>query len=223
MMKALLKSVQAKAVRHSKMVKVSVVVFYLVGFGGMMIPAAFPFFTRLIPFALLLSFLTFCLFTRVESPVKSLVLFLIIVLAGYFVEVAGVRTGVIFGSYQYGNNLGPKVMDTPLIIGLNWYLLASLAMSVSGRLMLKPALEVAAASFLMVGYDLVMEQVAPKTGMWTWSGDAVPFRNFAAWFLISVLFTVLIRIFRTDTRNRMAPLLFFSQLLFFCGLALFLS
>lgn len=214
---------QEKAVRHSKMVGFSVVVFYLVGFGGLMIPAAFPFFTRLIPFALLLSFLVFCMFTRIGSPAKSLGLFLIIALAGFFVEVAGVRTGAIFGSYQYGNNLGPKVLDTPLIIGLNWYLLTSLAMSVSGLLKLKPALEVTAASFLMVGYDLVMEQVAPKTGMWTWSGDTVPFQNYAAWFVIAVLFTMLVRIFRTDTRNRMAPLLFFCQLLFFCGLALFLS
>jgi putative membrane protein len=44
--------------------------------------------------------------------------------AGYLLEMFGVKTGRIFGEYIYGNNLGYKWNDVPLIIGLNWLMLS---------------------------------------------------------------------------------------------------
>src|SRR5689334_23098853 len=35
-------------------------------------------------------------------------------------EVIGVATGAIFGAYSYGEVLGFKLLEVPLIIGLNW-------------------------------------------------------------------------------------------------------
>ena len=43
--------------------------------------------------------------------------------AGYILELLGVTTGRIFGQYLYGNNLGFKIADVPVIIGLNWVML----------------------------------------------------------------------------------------------------
>ena len=41
-------------------------------------------------------------------------------LATLLLEIIGAKTGLIFGSYSYGDVLGPKFFDLPLIIGLNW-------------------------------------------------------------------------------------------------------
>ena len=51
---------------------------------------------------------------------KQMLAFFLIFLLGFVVEVVGVQTGLIFGSYSYGATLGVKLFDTPLLIGLNW-------------------------------------------------------------------------------------------------------
>jgi putative membrane protein len=40
----------------------------------------------------------------------------------FSLEVIGVKTGYVFGNYHYGYVLGPKIFETPIIIGLNWIL-----------------------------------------------------------------------------------------------------
>ena len=42
---------------------------------------------------------------------------------GFFIEVIGVKTGFIFGSYYYGAAMGIKILAVPLLIGLNWSIL----------------------------------------------------------------------------------------------------
>ena len=39
---------------------------------------------------------------------------------GFFVELLGVKTGLIFGNYHYGATFGAKWQDVPYLIGLNW-------------------------------------------------------------------------------------------------------
>jgi len=42
---------------------------------------------------------------------------------GFGVEVLGVKTELIFGSYHYGESLGYKWLSVPLLIGVNWCML----------------------------------------------------------------------------------------------------
>ena len=48
-----------------------------------------------------------------------------IVILGFFTgmitEILGVQFGWIFGDYQYGSQLGVKVLGVPFLIGVNWY------------------------------------------------------------------------------------------------------
>ena len=44
----------------------------------------------------------------------------LIFLFGFLVEFIGVQYKFIFGDYSYGNALGLKIFQTPLIIGVNW-------------------------------------------------------------------------------------------------------
>ena len=46
-----------------------------------------------------------------------------IFLFGFFIEVIGVKTQAVFGTYNYGKTLGFKVFDVPLMMGFNWLLL----------------------------------------------------------------------------------------------------
>ncbi|MBK9076996.1 MAG: carotenoid biosynthesis protein [Flavobacteriales bacterium] len=48
---------------------------------------------------------------------------LLVFVSSYLVETLGVHTGVIFGTYWYGDVLGAKLFDTPLLIGVNWLIL----------------------------------------------------------------------------------------------------
>jgi len=67
----------------------------------------------------------------------------------------------------------------------------------------------------MLVYDIVLEQVAPLMEMWKWQDGTVPFRNYLAWFVLSLVFHSCIKLFHIDTRNRIALTVFAVQFLFF--------
>jgi bisanhydrobacterioruberin hydratase len=189
--------------------------FYIIGFFGLIIPFTQPLFLILTPFALLLSTFLLILFHPVKFTFKSILVFSFIFIVGYIIEMVGVNTGLIFGSYQYGEGLGIKIANTPLLIGLNWVLLIYLTASLVGRLILNPFIAIVFASLLMLLYDFVLEQIAPHLNMWFWSGENVPLQNYAAWFIIALFFHSVIKLFRIETKNSIAPVVFICQLGFF--------
>lgn len=192
-----------------------IVVFYAVGIAGMLIPATFPLFVRLTPLALLLGFGLMILFYPHRFNTKTLLVFGSILVTGFFTEVIGVNTGLIFGEYQYGSGLGVKLFHTPLIIAINWLFLVWASASIIQPFRLHFLPSVVIPAFLMLLYDVVMEQVAGYLDMWHWTGGSIPLQNYAAWFLISVAFQLLINAARIKTDHKIAPLLFFCQFLFF--------
>ena len=63
------------------------------------------------------------LFDESHISYKQYIVFAVIFLVGLGIEIIGVSTKAIFGNYSYGNALGVKVFDTPLLIGMNWLFL----------------------------------------------------------------------------------------------------
>lgn len=105
---------------------------------------------------------------------------------GMAVEFLGVNYGLIFGHYEYGNNLGVKVGGVPLLIGANWVMLTFITGSVGA--VISPSSKVLAAvlgSFLMVLLDLVIEPVAPKFDYWEFANDRAPLSNYIGWFFVA--------------------------------------
>ncbi len=202
-------------------IKVFIPIFYAVGIIGMLVPALFPLFIKLVPFALILSFLTLTIFHR--NSLKSVIVFSAIYLLGFAVEVIGVNTGLLFGDYTYGNSLGIKLLSTPIIIGLNWLLLVYITASVFERFKIPNLAKIVLASSLMVGYDFILEQVAPRLDMWQFSDGVVPLQNYLVWFNFSIILHSLIKIFRINTENRLALIVLISQFVFFLVLAIFLK
>ena len=133
------------------------------------------------------------------------------------------HTGLLFGAYSYGENLGLKVWDTPLIIGANWFFLVYTSAAIFEKTKIPTALKILLASSSMLVYDIVMEQVAPKLDMWSWKNVAVPFQNYITWFLIAVVFHIGLKLLKIKIKNKLALAVLLCQFIFFVLLFIFLA
>jgi len=91
----------------------------------------FRFFFEYSFFIILFNFLIVIIFQKNKFNKKFLLFFILFYLFFFFIEVLGVKTGKIFGSYFYGKSLGFKIFETPVIIGLNWIFLIYLTFAFS--------------------------------------------------------------------------------------------
>ena len=203
-------------------IKRFLVIFYAVGITGLMVPSSFAFFVVLIPWTLLLNVILLSLFHKDGYGLRSITVFLLICISSFVIEVAGVKTGQVFGNYAYGNSLGIKLLNTPLIIGLNWLLLTYTTSSVLETLRMPLTVKIAASSFLMVIYDFVLEKVAPRLDMWSWINDSAPLRNYIMWFLMAAMYHALIKVSGVKTNNPLSAVILISQFVFLTLLSIFL-
>lgn len=195
-----------------------VMIVYAVGVAGMTIPATGELFVKLIPLVIITSLAVSMTFHK-SWDLKTISIFILIIILSWIVEAAGVATGIIFGSYDYGSSLGIKLIETPLMIGFNWLLLIYGTASLTQNLRTNSAVKILTASALMVIYDLVLEIAAPLLGMWQFESGTAPVRNYVAWFLLSVLFHSIIRLSGIKAFNRIASVIVVVQFIFFAVLA----
>ncbi len=199
-----------------------IVLFYIVGFLGFISPYSAA-FKQLVPFHLLLMFGLML----ISHPGKNrhFLLFIAgIYLAGYLIELAGVRTGMIFGSYFYESTLGLKLAGIPLLIGINWILVIYPAGVLVERFGLADTVAKSAlAAFLVTLLDFFIEPVAVQFDYWEWKNPAVPVQNYIAWFVISFLMFLVFFRLNFSRRNGAAIVLFITQLCFFIVLSLKLN
>jgi bisanhydrobacterioruberin hydratase len=198
------------------------------------------FFIRSTPFNLLLSFILL-VWTQQIKNIAFLFFIVLVVSIGYFSEVAGVNTGLLFGSYSYGGVLGAQWFHTPLLIGINWFIIIyccgistqTLLLKVIKRLasdskepplLLKATSVIVDGATLAVVFDWLMEPVAVKLGFWTWKGDgSIPLFNYICWFVISMLLLAIFHFCRFDKENKFAVNLLLIQALFFLIVRTFLK
>ena len=207
--------------RHKRYTVLFFIIFYSVGLTGIMLPSSRQFFIQLTPFTLLLSLFGLFLFHSARFDMKTVAALLTIGIAGFAVEVAGVNTGLIFGGYTYGNTLGIKAFNTPLMIGINWIILVYASFSLVSNLSMHPGFKVLTASTVMLLYDIVLEHIAPVLDMWQWEGGSVPFQNYAAWFILSVIFHSFLHIMGIRAGSKIALPILLCQTVFFLLLILF--
>lgn len=144
------------------------------------------FFRPFTPYTLILT--AFVFLAHQEFRSKSYLLsMLVIALLTLMVEVVGVQTGWVFGAYEYGNSLGPKIAGVPWIIAVNWALLINCVVLTAARFTdSKVVIALLSAVFITV-FDVLMEAVAPGMDMWYFFGGIAGYHNYAAWFLITFL------------------------------------
>ncbi len=157
---------------------------YLAGVIGLQLPSLRELFAQLTPFNLIGSVALLLWFHADWRP--AFVAYLVLAVGmGYGVELLGVKTGLVFGHYAYGQGLGPKLFDVPPVIGLNWLMLTYCVGSVCDRLPIRPVGKAAVVATLMVGLDMFVEPVAVSLDFWSWFGLPVPMQNYVGWWLVS--------------------------------------
>jgi putative membrane protein len=213
--------IQQAAFKWVREIKIFYAIFYLVGVLGLSFPETRPLFIRLVPFALILGFAGVLLFHEAKWDLKTLTAFVLVYISGFVIESVGVNTGLIFGEYIYGGTLGFQIFETPLIIGMNWLFLVYVSSSLTERINSGKFNSFLFPPVLMVIYDLVLEQVAPDLCMWNWKNEVIPLQNYIAWFVVAFIFVLVFRLFNIKTSNKIAPLIFILQFLFFLLLMIF--
>jgi putative membrane protein len=204
-----------------KEVKKFFIIFYAIGITGLIVPFTYPFFLALFPFVLFFNFIALAKFHPVKIDLKTLTVISGIFLLSFAIEVIGVNTGYIFGTYKYGNSLGFKLLNVPLIIGINWVLLIYTTSSVAEKINIKGFPGIIVASSIMVVYDIILEQVAPKIDMWYWCNNVVPLQNYIAWFVIALGFHFVFKTFKINSQNKLAIVILICQFIFFLSLFIF--
>lgn len=194
------------------------VLYYLVGMILFLAEGTRTIFSILTPLSLIMSFLAVLIYQPSWSP-RLVLAFLAVFLAAIFTEILGVQTGVLFGEYVYGNALGIKILDTPLMIGLNWLILIYCTSAIANHFFSKRIIRIVVGAGLMVVYDLVLEYVAPAMDMWSWQTRYPGIRNFLMWFLLAFIFHSLFQGLNLKIENRPARYLYLIQFLFFSGIA----
>ena len=215
------------------------ILFHLIGIAGILFFDK-NFFIRSTPLNLLLMF-GLLVWTQ-KKPNTFFYLFVATCfLVGVAVEIIGVNTSALFGNYQYGNVLGPKIMQVPWIIGVNWFIIIyccgisvhTLLMRIITRISLAEATTPQAlralsviidGATLAVFFDWLMEPVAVKLDYWHWNeGGSVPFYNYICWFIVSVLLLTVFHFCKFEKQNKFAVNLLLVQFMFFLLLKTFMN
>jgi putative membrane protein len=146
---------------------------------------------------------------------KSLVIWSAVYLIGMIAEIIGTKTGILFGNYSYGNNLGPKIIGVPPLIGINWIVLTFLTATIARRVIHFKWLSIICGALLMVGLDFFIEPIAPIFDFWSWDEGFAPLKNFIHWFIVSLLMQAVVYD-ELPEKNHYLPIHHFaSQVLFF--------
>lgn len=180
-----------------------------------LIPFTYPYMVYLTPF-FLFTYSLISLRYSFEKNLRTGVLMIIFYVSTFLIEVYGVRTGNIFGEYEYLWGLQPQLFNVPLVIGLTWislifggyYILKERGISKWMIVILNP--------IIITLFDVIIEPVAIHFSYWKWEQVSVPLQNYFAWYAISLIVTVfLLGLDVKITKNQMIKHFFYAQLIFF--------
>jgi putative membrane protein len=133
--------------------------FNIIGAVALCFPVLRETILKLTPLNLLL-ILGMFLYANNDFSLSFLKTILVVFIIGYFIEVLGVRFKFIFGEYYYGETLGLKILNTPLIMGVNWLTLSVSTFGIAAYIFKPKILIVIAASVLMVLTDMLIEPIS---------------------------------------------------------------
>ena len=181
------------------------------------------------------------IFTQPAKNIWFFLFALITFIIGFGVEVIGVNTGVLFGSYTYGNVMGVKLWGVPVLIGVQWFVTVYCcgvimhyvnnwaAQKIEEQDLGKETTQkiqslslIIDAALLATFFDFVLEPAAQKLGYWKWQDGSVPYFNYTCWFFISGLLLFVLSKMPFNKLNPFAIHLFIIQVLFFVALRIYL-
>ncbi len=192
---------------------VAIFIFHLVGAISMSFDTLRSFVVLLTPLHLLVTLILFFWTSFLDT--KQIKLFCVLFLIGFWIEVIGVKTGSLFGVYEYGNTLGFKLLDVPLLIGVNWFLLSVSTYGVVSYVLKNKYVIIVVSSTLMVLLDLLIEPVAIQLDFWSWQNGVIPIQNYLMWWIVSAVMQLIIYSTKLRFNTAICIAIFLSQILFF--------
>ena len=211
-----------KLIDNNELRSLSIFIVWLVNISGFfgILSDQKDFFLSSSPYVLMVTLFLLVVNNSLEK--KFLLRLFYIFFLGLTVEIIGVNFSFFFGEYKYGDNLGIKIFDVPIVIGFNWVLLIILTGNFADRIFQKSILgKVLFGSTMMILLDLLIEISAPKLDYWEFTINPVPFSNYFWWFVFSILFHL---IYQSNNNKEfvVSTNILVIHFLFFGLLALFL-
>uniref|UniRef100_UPI004047E619 carotenoid biosynthesis protein n=2 Tax=Roseivirga sp. TaxID=1964215 RepID=UPI004047E619 len=216
----MLEKILSTGIRNQRLATAFLIATHIAGAIGLIYEPTRSLFQNLTPLNLLVTAAIIFHFEK-EKTAQYFIFIIATFLIGFFAEVLGVKTGMIFGDYAYGETLGIKVLNVPLSIGLNWAILIYIAGIVSNKLFENFWLRISFGSILMVLLDFLIEPVAIDFDFWTWNTPEIPIQNYIGWFILSLLLHSLFQKLNFGKTNPLAIKLLIIQFSFFAVLNLF--
>lgn len=175
---------------------------------------------------LVLMMLNIYVVLRANTDKKINLYLLTLIIFGFLVEAIGVSTGLLFGSYDYGNNIGPKLLDVPIIIAFNWAVVVASGIAISNTFLRSLNLGIKYLPLLsivtVVAFDYIMEPATVTLGYWAWEGGIIPITNYVTWGAFTLCATLLYMKMRLNFHSRenfrSASLNFLYQTIFFLAI-----
>ncbi|MFT7267924.1 MAG: putative membrane protein [Candidatus Endobugula sp.] len=213
----MLKKLSSIGIRNQKVAFAFLIATHTAGAIGLLYEPTSALFQMLTPFNLLVTGALIFHFEEKKTTSYFIFIFLIAAL-GFFAEVLGVKTGVIFGEYTYGDTLGFKIFDVPLSIGLNWAILIYISGIVSNRIAKNTIVRSVIGALIMVVLDILIEPVAIEYDFWNWGAANIPMQNYFGWFILSLLLHGIFQKLKFEKNNTLALKLLIIQFIFFAVL-----
>lgn len=179
------------------------------------------FFSPYTPYTLLFTCFVYLL-QQPNENLKFIISFFAIAILGYIIEVIGVKTGLIFGVYQYGSGLGYKLLDVPLIISLNWALLITAGIITVSRFFKNKYIVLVISALLITIIDLLIEQVAYKLDFWQFSSGLPELHNYIGWLLVAFISPYFFYSKIIKGNKNIASIILILQLIFFGTIYIFI-
>ncbi len=175
----------------------------------------FIFFASFTPINLFLTSLLLMV-NQIKLHNKELLCIILIFWTGISVEFLGVNYGLLFGEYSYGKNLGPKLFEVPILIGMNWVILTVISGSISNYISKgSKILSILLGSTLMLFIDFFIEPVAPMLDFWEFKNSIVPLSNYSGWFMTGLITQLLYQYLFKEKELKFSLNLYLAILVFF--------
>lgn len=143
---------------------------------------------------------------------------IVVILAGYLIEILGIHNSEIFGSFQYGEMLGWKFFGVPPIVGLEWLILVWGSFAMATPFQVNPVLKWLFAALISTGLFWAIEPVALHYSLWTWNEFPIPIRNYGVRFVLLFILAAFFEKYPLVQKPRMGQTAIICQILFFVWL-----
>ena len=190
-------------------------IIYAVGLVGYLIPPLRPLMLAITPYVLLITGGIVLVPVIRGGNWRTLAWLLAAGVITFFIEVVGVATGKIFGSYAYTDILGAQVFEVPLLIGFNWMLVLFGSISLAQIISQHTAIRIAIATLCAPLFDFVMEPVAVALNYWGWDSGVPPLQNYIVWGVISGILCSVYLVFRCNAQRELPAFYIGIQFVYF--------